>query len=122
MGTSTWEGGGLEVKKKQQTILLIRGPIPNTSPIGNRVNSTSTPMGNRVNFYFKCYIRSILLISNALSSVENCQYTCPGGWVAQAMWWVAQAMWSGLRRLCGGSDSDYNTNLSSTSTELANWN
>merc|ERR1712055_257893 len=102
MGTSTWEGGGLEVKKKQQTILLIRGPIPNTSLIGHRVNSTSTPMGNRVNFYFKCYKRSIHLISNALSSVENCQYTCPGGWVAQAMWWVAQAMWSGLRRLCGG--------------------
>ena len=37
-------------------------------------------MGNGVNFYFKCYKRSIHLISNALSSVENCQYTCPGGW------------------------------------------
>ena len=32
--------------------------------------------------------------------------------VAQAMWWVAQAMWSGLRRLCGGVDSDYKANLS----------
>ena len=68
-------------------------------------------MGNRVNFYFKCYKRSIHLISNALSIVEKCQYTCPGGWVAQAMWWVAQAMWSELRRLCGGSNSDYNTKL-----------
>ena len=28
----------------------------------------------------------------------------------------------GLRRLCGGSDSDNRASLSSTSTELANWN
>ena len=49
----------------------------------------------------------------------------------QAMWWVAQAMWwegcagyvvGGLRRLCGGSDSDNRASFSSTITELANWN
>ena len=62
----------------------------------------------------QCHVRTSVLTGYAPNSILSIILR-PGGW-------VAQSMWSGLRRLCGGSDSDYNTNLSSTSTELANWN
>ena len=60
---------------------MIRGHIPTTFPVGNRVNFTSAPMGNRVKFHFKSHKMFIHSISIALSNVEDCQYTCPGGWV-----------------------------------------
>ena len=35
--TSTWEGGGVGGKKHTKNYFLIRGPIPTSTPVGNRV-------------------------------------------------------------------------------------
>ena len=87
-----------------------------------RVNFSSRPMGYSVEFYFRSHKRPIYSIFNTLLIVEDCKYTCPclgcAGYVVGCAGYVV----GGLRRLCGGSDSDNRASLSSTSTELANWN
>ena len=40
--TSTWEGGGIGVKKHTNKLILDQGPILTTTPVGNRVNFSST--------------------------------------------------------------------------------
>ena len=67
--------------KIQRNNFLKRGDIPTTSPVWNRVNFTCAPMGKRVKFHFESHKMFIHSISIALSYVEDCQYTCPGGWV-----------------------------------------
>ena len=88
----------------------------------NRVNFSISPIGNSVDFYFKSHKKSIYSISNTLLIVEDCKYTCPGLGCAGYVVGCAGYVVGGLRRLCGGSDSDNRASLSSTSTELANWN
>ena len=88
----------------------------------NRVNFSISPIGNSVDFYFKSHKKSIYSISNTLLIVEDCKYTCPGLGCAGYVVGCAGYVVGGLRRLCGGSDSDDRASLSSTSTELANWN
>ena len=68
-------GVGAELGKNTRNNFLIRGHIPTTIPVGNRVNFTSAPMGNRVKFHFKSHKMFIHSISIALSNVEDCQYT-----------------------------------------------
>ena len=45
--TGNWEGGGMGEKNIQTNNFLIRGPIPTSIPMGNRVSLASTPVGNR---------------------------------------------------------------------------
>ena len=40
--TSTWEGGGIGGKKHTNKLILDQGPILTTTPVGNRVNFSST--------------------------------------------------------------------------------
>ena len=40
--TGTWEGGGVGGKKHANKLFLHKGPIPTTTPMGNRVNNTRT--------------------------------------------------------------------------------
>ena len=90
--------------------------------IENKAKLSPAKLGLRLSLAIKKVPNAFPISTNYLHSIPSTKkfqfeaisllvHTFPR--VAQAMWWVAQAMWSGLRRLCGGVDSDYIANLSS---------